>query len=144
MLNYLIDLPSLQYIGLTLLAALLSAGFSKFYFKVANSIVMQAGLVATLIGIVGMLQNMSDPKQLGPAMAVALLCPLYAVSLAELLVAPMIHRLAACQPVALDSPGDSDRPPSGKEPSGARGLLTLLIAVLGGSGTLLGLWAAIA
>ena len=79
MLHYLIDLPSLQYIGLTLLAALLSAGFSKFYFKVANSIVMQAGLVATLIGIVGMLQNMSDPKQLGPAMAVALLPIFYAM-----------------------------------------------------------------
>jgi len=79
MLNWLIDLPSLQYIGFTLFIALLSAGFSKFYFKIANGVLIQAGLIATLIGLVGMLQNMSDPQKIGPAMAVALLPIFYAL-----------------------------------------------------------------
>jgi chemotaxis protein MotA len=41
-----------------------------------------------------MLQNLSDPTNIGPGMAVALLTMLYSVFLAELLVAPMINRLA--------------------------------------------------
>ena len=35
------------------------------------------GMIGTLVGLVGMLQNMSDPKAIGPAMAIALLTTLY-------------------------------------------------------------------
>ena len=38
---------------------------------------MQVGVTGTLIGVVIILQNMSDPNAIGPAMAVALLVPLY-------------------------------------------------------------------
>ncbi|WP_219592484.1 MotA/TolQ/ExbB proton channel family protein, partial [Aeromonas salmonicida] len=31
------------------------------------------GMIGTLVGLVAMLANMSDPKSIGPAMAVALL-----------------------------------------------------------------------
>jgi len=46
-----------------------------------------------LIGLVNMLHNMSDPSAIGPAMAVACLTILYAVVLAELVIAPMARRL---------------------------------------------------
>ena len=52
-----------------------------------------AGAAGFLIGLVKMLQNMSDPSSIGPAMAVACLTALYAVILAELIVSPMISRL---------------------------------------------------
>ena len=40
-----------------------------------------------------MLLNMSNPRELGPAMAIALLSALYAVIGSELMVAPLINRL---------------------------------------------------
>ena len=48
-----------------------------------------AGVTGTLIGLVKMLANMSDPNTIGSALAVALLTSLYAVVLAELLVVPL-------------------------------------------------------
>jgi flagellar motor component MotA len=53
-----------------------------------------SGAIGFLIGLIQMLQNLSDPTKIGPGMAVALLTMLYSVFLAELLVAPMINRLA--------------------------------------------------
>ena len=52
-----------------------------------------SGVIGSLIGFVSMLANMDDPKNIGPAMAVALLSALYAVMLSELLLAPLINRL---------------------------------------------------
>ena len=52
-----------------------------------------SGVIGTLIGLVSMLAKMDDPKSIGPAMAVALLTALYAVIIAELLIAPLINRL---------------------------------------------------
>lgn len=46
------------------------------------------GWVGTLIGLIQMLQNMSDPSAIGPAMAVALLTMFYGVIGAELLFRP--------------------------------------------------------
>jgi flagellar motor component MotA len=56
-----------------------------------------AAAVGTLVGLVLMLQNMSDPTHIGPAMAVALLSGLYGVGCGELLVAPMVHRFNYAQ-----------------------------------------------
>ena len=51
------------------------------------------GLIGTLIGLIGMLQNMSDPSSIGPAMAVALLTTLYGAILAFVLFAPIASKL---------------------------------------------------
>ena len=46
------------------------------------------GMVGTLIGLVLMLGNMSDPKAIGPAMAVALLTTMYGAIIANVLFLP--------------------------------------------------------
>lgn len=51
------------------------------------------GLIGTLIGLVQMLQNMSDPSTIGPAMAIALLTTFYGAILANLLFTPMATKL---------------------------------------------------
>ncbi|RMF82972.1 MAG: motility protein A [Nitrospirae bacterium] len=51
------------------------------------------GLIGTLIGLVGMLQNMSDPSSIGPAMAVALLTTFYGAILANMVFQPAAGKL---------------------------------------------------
>ena len=51
------------------------------------------GMIGTLIGLVQMLGNMSDPKAIGPAMAVALLTTLYGAFLANVLFGPILAKL---------------------------------------------------
>jgi chemotaxis protein MotA len=51
------------------------------------------GMVGTLIGLVLMLGNMSDPKSIGPAMAVALLTTLYGALLANVIFSPILNKL---------------------------------------------------
>jgi len=51
------------------------------------------GMIGTLIGLVQMLQNMSDPTSIGPAMAVALLTTLYGSLLANLIGIPIANKL---------------------------------------------------
>ena len=58
--------PSHAQLSRSAAVAFTTAGFS-----------LATGMVGTLIGLVQMLQSMSDPTAIGPAMAVALLCPLY-------------------------------------------------------------------
>lgn len=53
------------------------------------------GMIGTLIGLVQMLQNMSDPAAIGPAMAVALLTTFYGAVLANVLFIPMAGKLKA-------------------------------------------------
>jgi len=52
-----------------------------------------SGILGTFIGLVQMLQSMDNPKDIGPAMAVALLTILYAVFLSELVLGPLINRI---------------------------------------------------
>ncbi len=52
------------------------------------------GMIGTLIGLVQMLANMDDPKQIGPAMAVALLTTLYGAILANMFALPIADKLA--------------------------------------------------
>ena len=52
------------------------------------------GMIGTLVGLVAMLANMSDPKAIGPAMAVALLTTLYGAILANGFCEPMADKLA--------------------------------------------------
>lgn len=51
------------------------------------------GMIGTLIGLVQMLSNMSDPKSIGPAMAVALLTTLYGAMLANMVCLPIADKL---------------------------------------------------
>jgi chemotaxis protein MotA len=51
------------------------------------------GMVGTLIGLVQMLQTMSDPSSIGPSMAVALLTTLYGAVLAFLVFSPIADKL---------------------------------------------------
>lgn len=51
------------------------------------------GMIGTLIGLVAMLANMSDPKAIGPAMAVALLTTLYGAILANGFCEPLADKL---------------------------------------------------
>ncbi|AKH70076.1 flagellar motor component [Spongiibacter sp. IMCC21906] len=52
------------------------------------------GMIGTLIGLVQMMANMSDPKAIGPAMAVALLTTLYGAILANTICIPVAEKLA--------------------------------------------------
>lgn len=51
------------------------------------------GMVGTLIGLVQMLQTMSDPSSIGPAMAVALLTTFYGAVMANIVCIPIAGKL---------------------------------------------------
>ncbi len=51
------------------------------------------GMIGTLIGLVQMLANMSDPAAIGPAMAVALLTTLYGAVIANAFASPLAEKL---------------------------------------------------
>jgi chemotaxis protein MotA len=50
-------------------------------------------MIGTLIGLVQMLQTMSDPSTIGPAMAVALLTTFYGAIIANIICMPMAGKL---------------------------------------------------
>lgn len=51
------------------------------------------GMIGTLIGLVQMLANMSDPSTIGPSMAVALLTTLYGAMLGTMVALPIADKL---------------------------------------------------
>ena len=66
---------------------------SKFFMKIAD-MGPAMGMIGTLVGLVGMLANMDDPKTIGPSMAVALLTTLYGAVLANAFCIPIADKLA--------------------------------------------------
>ncbi len=66
---------------------------SKFFMKIAD-MGPAMGMIGTLVGLVGMLANMDDPKTIGPSMAVALLTTLYGAVLANAFCIPISDKLA--------------------------------------------------
>lgn len=52
------------------------------------------GMIGTLIGLVAMLMNMSDPSAIGPSMAVALLTTLYGAMIGNILGSPVANILS--------------------------------------------------
>jgi chemotaxis protein MotA len=62
-------------------------------FKNLGSMSPAFGMIGTLIGLVQMLQNLSDPSSIGPAMAVALLTTFYGSMLANLVFIPVANKL---------------------------------------------------
>ncbi len=61
----------------------------------AQDIAPAMGMIGTLVGLVLMLGNMSDPKSIGPAMAVALLTTLYGAIIANVICIPLKQKLTA-------------------------------------------------
>ena len=64
----------------------------EFYQK-GGAYAQAFGMIGTLIGLVNMLQQMSDPDSIGPAMAVALLTTLYGSMLANIFFIPIANKL---------------------------------------------------
>ncbi|MCB0393884.1 MAG: flagellar motor protein PomA [Bdellovibrionales bacterium] len=63
------------------------------FFKAVNESAPAMGMIGTLIGLVQMLSNMSDPKSIGPAMAVAILTTLYGALISNLFAGPVSDKL---------------------------------------------------
>lgn len=62
-------------------------------FSATGDVAPAMGMIGTLIGLVQMLSNMDDPKQIGPAMAVALLTTLYGAVIANMVALPIADKL---------------------------------------------------
>lgn len=62
-------------------------------FKAIGDVAPAMGMIGTLIGLVQMLSTMDDPKQIAPAMAVALLTTLYGAVLANMVAIPIADKL---------------------------------------------------
>ncbi|HKJ94618.1 MAG TPA: flagellar motor protein PomA [Gammaproteobacteria bacterium] len=63
-------------------------------FRAIGDVAPAMGMIGTLIGLVQMLSNMSDPKSIGPAMAIALLTTLYGAVIANAVALPIADKLA--------------------------------------------------
>ncbi len=63
-------------------------------FKNMATMAPAMGMIGTLVGLVQMLANMSDPAAIGPAMAVALLTTLYGAVIANAFAQPIADKLA--------------------------------------------------
>ena len=50
-------------------------------------------MIGTILGMVTMFANMSDPSKLGPAMATALLATLYGAVIANMVATPLADKL---------------------------------------------------
>ena len=62
-------------------------------FKALGDVAPAMGMIGTLIGLVQMLSNMSDPQSIGPAMALAMLTTLYGAILANMVALPIADKL---------------------------------------------------
>ncbi len=82
----ILDAASLVFVVVSLAGFALTASFSRASLTIVVDLAYPVGLLGTLLGLVGMLQNMSDPKAIGPAMAISFLTVLYAA---------VIHGLAS-------------------------------------------------
>lgn len=61
--------------------------------KRAAEVAPAMGLIGTLIGLVQMLGNLSDPDKIGPSMAIAILTTLYGAILAYMIFSPLAGKL---------------------------------------------------
>jgi chemotaxis protein MotA len=66
---------------------------SERIFRAIGELAPAFGLIGTLVGLVQMLTNMTDPSSLGPSMAIALLTTPYGALIASLIALPMAEKL---------------------------------------------------
>ncbi len=67
--------------------------WSQKVFKAIGEAGPAMGMIGTLMGLVLMMSNMSDPKAIGPAMAIALLATLYGAVMANMIALPIAEKL---------------------------------------------------
>ena len=78
-LSAFVDAPSIIFLTLSLiiLYAILKASKSETIFEALAHHLPYVGLIGFLMGVIGVLGNLSDPKAIGPALAFACLSLLY-------------------------------------------------------------------
>ncbi len=69
-------------------------GRGRALFEKAGELTPAWGMIGTLIGLVLMLRNLSDPSSLGPAMAVAMITTFYGSVMANFIFIPIANKLA--------------------------------------------------
>lgn len=67
----------------------------KRFFQTLGDAAPAFGMIGTLVGLVQMLANMSDPAAIGPAMAIALLTTLYGALVSNLICIPLSEKMGA-------------------------------------------------
>jgi chemotaxis protein MotA len=68
---------------------------SAAVFRAVGEAAPAFGMMGTLVGLIQMLANLSDPSSIGPAMAVAMLTTLYGVMIAHLFALPLADKIEA-------------------------------------------------
>lgn len=63
-------------------------------FENMSKICPGVGMIGTLMGLIGMLSNMSDPQKIGSNMALAMITTLYGLALGTILYAPWAEKIA--------------------------------------------------
>lgn len=53
--------------------------------------VYASGLIGLIVGVIGLLVHLQDPSMIGTGLAVALICPFYAVLIAEVVLRPAVR-----------------------------------------------------
>lgn len=66
---------------------------SSGVFRAVGDAAPAFGMIGTLVGLIQMLANLSDPSSIGPAMAVAMLTTLYGAMIANLFALPMADKI---------------------------------------------------
>lgn len=66
---------------------------ARDFFSYAQELAPGMGMIGTLVGLVLMMGNMSDPRAIGPGMAVALLTTLYGAVLANVILGPLVQKI---------------------------------------------------
>ncbi|BFM06753.1 flagellar motor protein [Halioxenophilus aromaticivorans] len=54
------------------------------------------GIIGAVMGLIHVMQNLADPAQLGPGIAIAFVATIYGVALANLLLLPVANKLKIC------------------------------------------------
>jgi len=66
---------------------------ARDFFAYAQELAPAMGMIGTLLGLVLMMGNMSDPRAIGPGMAVALLTTLYGAIFANVVIGPLVQKI---------------------------------------------------
>lgn len=61
--------------------------------KLMGSLGPMCGMFGTIVGIIQLLKNMTDPKTVGPAMSLALITSMYGVLISGFIMSPLANRL---------------------------------------------------
>jgi hypothetical protein len=92
-------------------------------FRRAHQLTWAAGITGMLVSCIGFLGNMDTPDAIRPALAVAMICPLYAAFLAEIILLPVAQNLVNRAALTGVKTGNVQQAASESHPIRERGLL---------------------